>query len=120
MLCKDDYYANQLRLLRDLVDIEEVGRVIPTWVISACPNADRIVDFRQIRAWTYMFQTIMPILQSLVFGTQAEHLEAQLEIAEDTSALVLQVLRCSSSIFTSVYVAEQKLKKALARASLLQ
>ncbi|GKD06869.1 hypothetical protein Tco_1186554, partial [Tanacetum coccineum] len=43
-----------------------------------------------------------------------------LKIAEDTSALVLQVLRCSSNIFTSGYVVEQKLKKALARASLLQ
>ncbi|GKD57656.1 hypothetical protein Tco_1291043, partial [Tanacetum coccineum] len=47
-------------------------------------------------------------------------------IAKDTSASALQALRCSSSIFTfslgtySVEVAEQKLKKALARASLLQ
>ncbi|GJX35688.1 hypothetical protein Tco_0247245 [Tanacetum coccineum] len=44
----------------------------------------------------------------------------QLEFAEDNSASVLQVLRRSSSIFTLVYVAVQKLKKALARASLLQ
>ncbi|GKA89105.1 hypothetical protein Tco_0810917 [Tanacetum coccineum] len=38
-------------------------------------------------------------------------------LAEDSSASVLQALRRSSSIFTSVYVAAQKLKKALARAS---
>ncbi|GJU85049.1 hypothetical protein Tco_1292595 [Tanacetum coccineum] len=88
--------------LKDLVDLEEwvfmkdttlnartyptplqddfylyyLGKVIPTWVISASPNADRIVDFRQIRAWTYLFQTILPILQSLIFGTQAEHLDS--------------------------------------------
>ncbi|GJW20635.1 hypothetical protein Tco_0031257 [Tanacetum coccineum] len=35
----------------------------------------------------------------------------------DSPASVLQVLRRSSSIFTSVYVAVQKLKKTLARAS---
>ncbi|GKF69565.1 hypothetical protein Tco_0202622, partial [Tanacetum coccineum] len=38
-------------------------------------------------------------------------------LAKDSSALVLQVLKRSSSIFTSVYVAVQKLKKTLARAS---
>ncbi|GJT97726.1 zinc finger, CCHC-type containing protein [Tanacetum coccineum] len=38
-------------------------------------------------------------------------------LAEDSSALVLQALKRSSSIFTSVYVAVQKLKKSLARAS---
>nr|GEX81089.1 hypothetical protein [Tanacetum cinerariifolium] len=38
-------------------------------------------------------------------------------LAEDSSALVLQVLKRSSSIFTSVYVAVQKLKKTLVRAS---
>ncbi|GJW90517.1 hypothetical protein Tco_0168070 [Tanacetum coccineum] len=102
VLCKADYYANQLSSLKDLVDLEEwvfmkdttlnartyptplqddfylyyLGKVIPTWVISASPNADRIVDFRQIRAWTYLFQTILPILQSLIFGTQAEHLDS--------------------------------------------
>ncbi|GJS64410.1 hypothetical protein Tco_0678974 [Tanacetum coccineum] len=37
--------------------------------------------------------------------------------AEDSSASVLQALRRSTSIFTLVYVAVQKLKKALARAS---
>ncbi|GJZ91518.1 hypothetical protein Tco_0663445 [Tanacetum coccineum] len=39
-------------------------------------------------------------------------------LAEDSSALALQVLRRSSSIFTSVYVAVLKLKKTLARASI--
>ncbi|GKA43877.1 hypothetical protein Tco_0736601 [Tanacetum coccineum] len=39
-------------------------------------------------------------------------------LAEDSSASILQALGRSSSIFTSVYVAVQKLKKALARASL--
>ncbi|GJV92636.1 hypothetical protein Tco_1540449 [Tanacetum coccineum] len=38
-------------------------------------------------------------------------------LAEDSSTLVLQAVRRSSSIFTSVYVVVQKLKKALARAS---
>ncbi|GKB60559.1 hypothetical protein Tco_0916745 [Tanacetum coccineum] len=38
-------------------------------------------------------------------------------LAEDSSASVLQALRQSSSIFTSVYVVVQKLKKALARDS---
>ncbi|GJY49759.1 hypothetical protein Tco_0439715 [Tanacetum coccineum] len=38
-------------------------------------------------------------------------------LAKDNSALVLQAVRRSSSIFTSVYVVVQKLKKALARAS---
>ncbi|GKE41108.1 hypothetical protein Tco_1464513, partial [Tanacetum coccineum] len=49
---------------------------------------------------------------------QAE--KVQLVFAEDTSAPVLQVLRRYRSIFTLVYVAVQKQKKALARASLLQ
>ncbi|GKB59927.1 hypothetical protein Tco_0916113 [Tanacetum coccineum] len=38
-------------------------------------------------------------------------------LAEDSSASVLQVLKRSSSVFTSVYVVVQKLKKTLARAS---
>ncbi|GJX43034.1 hypothetical protein Tco_0259710 [Tanacetum coccineum] len=46
---------------------------------------------------------------------QAEY--CWLYLAEDSSTSALQVLRRSSSIFTSVYVAVQKLKKTLARAS---
>ncbi|GJZ61958.1 hypothetical protein Tco_0618095 [Tanacetum coccineum] len=38
-------------------------------------------------------------------------------LAEESSASALQALKRSSSIFTSVYMAVQKLKKALARAS---
>ncbi|GJU67941.1 hypothetical protein Tco_1254200 [Tanacetum coccineum] len=39
-------------------------------------------------------------------------------LSEDSSASIILALRRSSSIFTSVYVAVQKLKKALARASI--
>ncbi|GJY90909.1 hypothetical protein Tco_0506105 [Tanacetum coccineum] len=49
--------------------------------------------------------------------TYDEEPMAELYLAEDSSTSALQVLRRSSSIFTSVYVAVQKLKKTLARAS---
>ncbi|GJX78143.1 hypothetical protein Tco_0324954 [Tanacetum coccineum] len=51
------------------------------------------------------------------FGEDALPRPPEYSLAEDSLALVLQALRRSSSIFTSFYVAVQKLKKTLTRAS---
>ncbi|GJV37689.1 hypothetical protein Tco_1410166 [Tanacetum coccineum] len=68
-------------------------------------------------------RNLNPLKQMRVIK-QLGHLSVDLNIkypkyslAEDNSVSVLQVLRRSSSIFTSVYVAVQKLKNTLARAS---
>ncbi|GJU84383.1 hypothetical protein Tco_1291929 [Tanacetum coccineum] len=65
------------------------------------------------RASSHLTDNTVPL--SLLVNLNIKYPKSSL--AEDSSASVLQALRRLSSIFTSVYVAIQKLKKALARAS---
>ncbi|GJV03920.1 hypothetical protein Tco_1337489 [Tanacetum coccineum] len=70
---------------------------------AICDNLDIRVrgwfDFRQIRAWTYLFQTIPPILQSLVFRTQTEHREGN--SLSDCSLSDLEMLKFGQLIYDS-------------------
>ncbi|GJR57195.1 methionine aminopeptidase 2B [Tanacetum coccineum] len=70
VLCKVNY-ANQLSLLRDLVDIGGVGGVASTWVTRACSNVDRLVNIVQLCLY---YNSILSMNNTLS-KTQAEHLE---------------------------------------------